>query len=423
MTIPVLAILAPILSISILTLGNGFYTTLTTIQVQHFASLGSLGFISSAYFVGMLLGSYFTQHLIIRIGHIRSFAIFAAVMTVCVLLQAVLNNPWLWATVRAVSGFGLAGLFVIIESWLLAHSQPNTKGRILALYLCVYYLVQTLSQLLLGLPFSNPLFAFILIAILSSLSVLPVALNRCAIPMPETPEHISLLYLLKAAPLGAMAALISGVVLGAIYTIQPYFLSLIGSSIQEIAYIMAATVLGGAICQWPVGKLSDRLDRRYMLFAVSFLLVALSISAVLINKHSFNLSLIICFLLGGLAFAIYPLGINLATDSVDSAKTTSSVAMLTVIYGVGSAIGPLLVTRLMSYAGAKGYFIFMIIILGILVLYSLRYLLRPDDKSQHEFMVAVPETAVMNEQIVEESHENHSISTTRVRSDQTHSTR
>ncbi|HET9843147.1 MAG TPA: MFS transporter, partial [Gammaproteobacteria bacterium] len=193
--------IAPLASIMTLVLGAGFYTTLTTLDLtERDVDKWIIGCISSSYFSGLLISAFRSQHFILRVGHIRAFAAFATLMCVTSLFQGLFFSPTLWVVLRFLSGYALAGLAVVVESWLMDASDKKDRGAILAVYMFGYYLAQSISQIFLTLEYKQEIEQYILIAIFAALSILPVCMTRFPAPMPAYPNILSFQYLFKRAP-------------------------------------------------------------------------------------------------------------------------------------------------------------------------------------------------------------------------------
>ncbi len=362
---------APLLSVMILALGNGYFTTVSTLQLKHFhVPVWLIGVMAAVYFAGLMIGSYDCQRWIIRVGHIRAYAAFASLMTVSAILQGIAYQPILWGIWRFLCGYSLAGLYMVIEGWLLASSGKKYKGRAFAFYLFVFYIATALGQLFLKLPIYNILVIFVLVALLSSLSVLPVSLTKVTAPTIEQPEIISPLAISKQAPLGVVTCFCSGLVLGVIYGMLPLFFVQIQMPASDIAWLMLATILGGGVLQLPIGRYSDRVDRRWVLAAVCLITAALSVLFILFH-HTLWLVFVFAFLFGGVAFTINPLGIGNASDYLDPKITISAISTLVLVYGAGSAIGPVVASGFIHFIGPSGLFAYMIVITLPLGLYAM----------------------------------------------------
>ena len=398
-------LIAPILSMCILTLGNGFFTTLTTVQLSSIEmSTMMIGIISATYFFGMMLGAFFSQNVIAQVGHIRSYCVFAALMSTCCLFQGVFDNPLLWCMLRFICGFALAGLFIVIESWCISSVDVKYKGRIMGIYMFLYYLSQSASQLFLKIEYSNELIAFCIISALACFSIIPVCLTRFASPDPEKPEFVSPVKYFKIIPLGIVAAFISGAILGCFYTMLPLSLKSVNLSNSQTAYVMSITILGGVLFQLPIGKLSDIFDRRIVILGACLVLV-LSSGAVCFFHHTYWQMIVLCFLVGSVSFAIYPLSISHASDKVGTSKTVVIISIITIFYGIGSMVGPLAVIGFINnLGGIVGFFAFIAAAALILGIYTFWRIFHADPVNEAEkgsFTVILPRNAIGMADVVE----------------------
>ena len=397
---------APIVSMCVLTLGNTFYTTYTTLELERTGQgNGLIGLVSAVYFTGMVIGSYLTQKPILRIGYIRAYVLFATLMAVGSLLQGMFYSAWLWVIFRFICGYALAGLFIVVESWCLEGAGDNFKGRVLSVYLLLYYFAQAIGQYLLKVNYSSALFAFCVISILASLSTIPVSLTRFNMPKKNEIELLSPKILFKKAPLGIWAALASGVILGSIYTIYPLFLKQNHYPAGTVATMMFAIILGGMILQIPIGRFSDLIDRRKVLLSVLIAAFVIAILICLLND-SFYEMLLLSFLLGGVTFAIYPISISHASDYLSPEKLVGVVGLLALAYGFGSMLGPLFVTGSMSVFGPFGFFIFIAAVCLVLIVYTIWriYICTeiPSEAEKVQFQQMSPEASLASEGVYEQ---------------------
>lgn len=361
---------APIVSMFIFTIGNGFFTTLTTIQLKRFDSPAwMIGVISAAFFTGLLIASYHAQKFIIRVGHIRAYASFASLIAVCATLQGLLHNDLIWLVLRFICGYCLAGLFIIIESWCLNGSEFSHKGRIFAIYMFSYYFAQAIGQLLLKTHFDFVLTPFCIIAGIVSFSVIPVCVTRFTAPKLELPAELSPVLYLKKVPLGAIGSMVAGLILSSIYAILPLALTDLHFSEAYIAYLMSVTILGGTVLQLPIGKLSDRTDRRLILL-LSGLIVFVSSLIFLFIHETYWMVFVILFIMGGGAFVIYPLSISHATDYIQKSDTIAVLSAMSLFYGVGSSVGPVITSGVVKIFGPLSLFVAIGIVCLALMIYT-----------------------------------------------------
>ena len=388
-------VISPLLSLIILTIGNGFFVTYVTIRL-HLESIPPwvIGSISAAYYAGLVFGSFRIESFIIRVGHIRAYAAFASLVSTTILLQALYINPWWWLSLRLINGYCMAGLFITIESWLLVKSDKSTRGQVLSLYMTSFYAAQALGQFLLNIGELKGVVPFILSALLSSLSVVPLAMTRTTTPHFEEPSALNFFQLYRISPVGIFGCFCSGLIMGAIYGLLPLYISQIQPDTKTIALLMGSTIFGGMLLQYPVGKLSDALDRRKVILAVVTFVLALSILISTPLSHALFILLILLFFFGGLTFTIYPLSISYTLDYLQSKDTISATQGLLLAYSIGATIGPLSASGFMHIAGPCGlffYFTFIGSLLTVLVLWRSVTTPGVPKKEQQEF-VPVPRT-------------------------------
>ena len=399
-------LIAPIVSLCILTLGNGFFTTLTTVQLSNMQlSTVMIGIISASYFAGMMIGSFFSQNIISKVGHIRAYCVFAALMSISCMFQGIVDNILVWTILRFICGYALAGLFIVIESWCIAGVEEQYKGRIMGFYLFSFYLAQSVSQLFLKIEYNPELIAFCIISALACFSIIPVCLTRFQAPQPETPEFVSPKKYFKRIPLGIVAALIAGMILGGIYTMLPLSLKSVNLSNAEIAYIMSITIFGGMLFQLPIGKISDSFDRRIVMLGVCVFVVIISI-IICFTNYSFWHLFILCFFVGCVSFAIYPISISHACDHVDVSKTVAVISIITLFYGIGSMLGPLVVTLFIDlFGGITGFFLFLLsasFVLGCYIVWRIYKREPVEDDEKVQFTVTAPRVAIGMAEIMEQ---------------------
>jgi MFS family permease len=349
-------IFSPLLSIAILTAANGFFTSYVSVFLRNAGFVESvIGYTQSAFYGGLIIGSLTLERFILRVGHIRSFAACVSLMTASFLFMGLFFEPISWVFARFIAGYSLAGMYVVIESWLLCKSNEGSRGRILAIYLVAYYGAQSFGQLFfdwIDLSSSTP---FILSALIASVSVLPLLSTRTESPDFQEHDIHSPLKIFKAAPFGFMGSVVSGIVLGAIYSFIPNFAQ---EYAHRVSWTTGLTIFGGMLLQWPVGKLSDLMNRRNLLVGIAFIILIPCLALYLFPESDWFVYLM-TFILGGLTFTIYPLSVALVTDRLTQGALTSIAAVLLLAYGIGSALGPLLAPLFMQGIGLKGLFFFI----------------------------------------------------------------
>lgn len=357
---------APLSSVILMIFGSAFYTTFLSVLLQSQGySRGKIGFIQSAFFMGMFLGAFQMEKLIKKVGHIQALAVFGSLATSSTLIQALCQNFPAWIFLRFLFGLSLAALYIVIESWMLYKSSVKTRGAILSLYMICLYGSQSASQLVLSLVDINTYTPFFVSAIFTSLSVIPVGLSTNRITLPPPHEPIGFFQVIKISPFGVTGCFISGLILSALYSFFPIFS--VSKSIPT-ANLMSITIAGGVLLQWPIGKLSDYFERRKTLLVTVVIALLLSLLGFIYKEASVTHILILSFLIGGFLFTLYPLSITQVCDHFDHSHITTATALLLIAYGFGSILGPITSSVAIEVFGLNAIFLYFVSLLGILCL-------------------------------------------------------
>lgn len=365
-------LLAVMASLAIAIPGEGLCNTLTTIQLEQAnASHLIIAIISSSFYAGLTIGAFIIEPFIVRVGHIRAFAAFASLLSALYICQGLYLNEWLWFIIRFFIGYCTSGIFIVIESWLLASSDRSDRGVLLSVYMIIAYLAQAVGQLFLKIDIPEALYFYCIGSLLSSLSIVPIAMSRITHPQIEEPSTLSLNKLWQASASGIVACVIGGVMQGGMNLLTPAFMSDIGFSMDDIAYNMFFIIIGGMILQYPVGLLSDKFNRHYVLAVLAFLAAIISPLAIYAASYSQAMFTVAVFLLGGLAFSIYPIGISMACDMIEYKDIVKATQGLLLSYSIGATIGPLLMPLFNKVLGRSGLFIYFSLILSILCIFTL----------------------------------------------------
>jgi MFS family permease len=355
--ISILPVRSLLLAIFMLMAGGGVLSTLTSVRLEHGGSNAlTIGVVGAAYFAGLILGSLRAPAMIRRAGHIRAFAAFVSLFSATMLVYSLHQGPLLWAGLRFVDGVCIAGVFVCLESWLNERAEQETRGAILAGYMISLYAGQAIGQFLLGLGAVGPALPFVAGSILISLAAIPVLLTRISAPTPLDAPSLSIGRLYAVSPLGVIGAVVTGVMLGAFYTLGAVYARRLGVSLSATATFMSAVILGGVIFQWPLGRLSDRFDRRRIIVLGFAGAVAVSLILALTSSPGATL-LVAGGLFGGFGFALYPLCVAHANDHLAPDQRVVASGGLVLLYSIGAAVGPLAGSLAMTAFGPSGLFL------------------------------------------------------------------
>jgi len=326
----------------VLMLGAGLQGTLLGLRatLEGFPALLT-GIIMSCYYVGYVLGTTIALPLVRQIGHIRVFAALAAVASMSILVQGSFVYPLVWAAMRLISGVCFAGIYVVAESWLNDRASRANRGRLLAVYMLVLYLGLGAAQFLLIV--SNPLTPspFMLVSVLISLAMVPIMVSAQQLPQRSVPRKVSLPDLYRNSPLGVVGVTVSGLISATIFSMGPVYARLNGLSTTRVATFMGVSILAAAVTQYPVGRLSDRMDRRTVIAAVCTLatLVAGSIVAFPVMPHAVFVTLAALF--SGLVLTLYSLSVSHVNDKLEPGQMVAASSALLLLNGAAAATGAL----------------------------------------------------------------------------------
>ncbi|MFV3334379.1 MFS transporter [Pseudomonas sp. NY15437] len=323
-----------------------------------------IGAMMAAYYLGLVLGGKIGHRLIARVGHIRAYVACGGLVTAAVLGIGLL--PWLgfWLVLRTAIGLGMMCQYMVIESWLNEQAEARQRGLVFAGYMVASYLGLVLGQLVLvvhpGLGPELPM----LIALCFALSLIPVAITHKVHPAPLRPAPLEPRFFIKRVPQSLTTVLVSGLVVGSFYGLAPLYAVDQGLSTEEIGLFMGGCIFAGLLVQWPLGWLSDRIDRAVLIrnAAILLLLVALPLAALpLLPVPPLSLALLLPmgFLVCLVQFTLYPLAVAFSNDHVEGERRVSLTAMLLVTFGVGACVGPLAAGALMKVFGSNMLYAFV----------------------------------------------------------------
>ncbi|MEX0921569.1 MAG: MFS transporter [Rhodovibrionaceae bacterium] len=372
MTRTIAPIATLLLSAAVLLLGNGLQGTLIPIRAQlESYSTFEIGILGSSYFLGFALGCGLGPRTVRRVGHIRAFTAMAALASTVALAHALVTTPMVWVPLRAITGFCFAVLYIVIESWLNERATNENRGRILSLYTIINLTVITLGQMMVTLhdPESFPLFS--VASILVSLAAVPLALTASPAPEAIPLARIRLRHLYRISPVGFIGCLAVGLANGSFWSLAPVYTQDAGMTIAGTALFMSVAVIGGAVGQWPLGRISDRMDRRRVIVASCLLSAALGIALVLAGGLGRPVLLTLVFGFGFMALPLYSLSVAHTNDYVAPGEFVEASSGLLMIYAAGAVAGPMLASLVMGLTGQSALFGFIAAVHLLMCLFAL----------------------------------------------------
>ena len=358
----IIAIATLLIGIAVILAGSGLLGTVLGIrgQIEGFSSL-MLGVIMASYFVGFVIGTKTVPEVIRRVGHIRMFAALASLVSVATLMHGLLLNPYVWIVVRALSGFCIVGIYIVIESWLNTQTDNENRGHVFSAYMTTTLIGLGIGQVLLLAGDIHTLFLFALASVLLSLGLVPVALTRVQEPVIQDVARLGLRKLYEASPSGVVGSVFAGLGAGAFWGLGPVFATGIGLDTAGVSGFMGLTILGGILMLWPIGKLSDRYDRRRILMWACLATAAAAGTASWLTGMDARWVLLGGFLYGAFSFSIYSLSVAHTNDHVDASQMLETTATLQLLWSSGAIAGPILVGLFMQWTGPLTFLPFLVI--------------------------------------------------------------
>lgn len=388
--VPVLPLFA---GLALLMVGNGLLSSLLGIRsdLEGFPTL-VIGIVMAMYYVGFLLGSLVIPRWLITVGHIRVFAGLAALAAATALSYSLFVDPVAWGVLRFIVGLCMSGLYVTVESWLNDRASNENRGGLLSVYMLVVTLGLGLGQLMLGLADPLDTTLFILVGILISLAVVPVAMIRIPTPSKAVPVKLSLRDLAHRAPLGVAAIAVAGaagssvIALGAVYGTQ------VGMDPARVGVFMAAFMVGGAVTQYPLGRLSDWVPRRRVILGIAIVATGVALLGTIIDSSG-PLVIIVAAAYGSLVFPLYSVAVSHVNDVMPENQLVAAAAGAVFVFGVGSVIGPLSISVLMGVLGPVGFFWGLAVYCVPLAIYAFARILSKARPKQRRFLNLPPRSS------------------------------
>jgi MFS family permease len=390
--------------LALLLVTAGVFSTLVGIraELKQLPTLVSGG-ITTAYYAGFLLGSWYALRALKQVGHIRVYAALASLLSASVLITGVYDSPIVWILMRSSTGFCFAGLYVVAESWLNGLASNTFRGRLLAMYNVVTIGAYGVGQVRVFNFDARTLTGFAFAAVVSSLAVIPVVMSeQAATPQVENNTHITMRELARIVPTGAGTILLVGLAHGGMLGMAVIYATREGLSVGRVGILIAAINLGGMALTWPISSASDDLDRRIIGVLSSLAVIVLGL-VMLTQTPSSWVTTALLFAIGGFSFPLYAVGGAYTNDWVSQEQMGAAASQLVTLYGLGAMIGPLVAAPFLDIIGTQG-FAWSIISLHALILLFLIYRIRAwhapvttkhwDDVSFHGRAFFIPATIV-----------------------------
>ena len=376
--------------------GNGLQVVLlgTRAPEAGFSNIAT-GIVMSGYFAGIFAGSIIVPHILARVGHVRVFGAMSAIASAAVLLHVVFLDPFVWTGMRFASGFSFAGMYIVCESWLNEKATNETRGQLLSLYMITNMAGMAAGQLMISLGETGGAGLFLLASVMVSIAVVPILITASAAPSFEAPERISFRRLVQVSPLAVVGMIFIGIVISMVFGMGAVYGRNIGLNNTQVGYFMTSITLGTLALQYPIGRLSDKFDRRVVIFGATVTGgIAIGIAS-LFGSDQFALLLFMMLIFGGLVFSLYSLFIAHANDYLVPSQMVAMSSGLLMVNGAGAVIGSPLAASVIEIFGTRGFMPtiagFLFLLAGF-VLYRMQMRSAVPAEAQGAF-VAIPEAS------------------------------
>ena len=380
---PVKAIVSPLSAFfagtTFTCVGYALLTSILSIRMNaNGISTSMVGIILSLYYVGYIIASLTAFKIVNKVGHIRAFSTYVSLFSALALMHIFSTEPYFWGVLRILEGYCIGASMMCLESWLNARANNKNRGLIMSLYMVTTYLGSGLGQLLLNVPDKSGVVIYVIVSVIFSVALVPISLTALPTPDISAAKSMKLRELFKISPVGVSGCLCSGVFVGSFYILGTIYTTESGLDLAQTSLFMFIGILGGMAAQIPIGKISDKMDRRYVMMWIcgTMFLIAPWIDWFITMG---NTALIISsFLLGACTFVIYPICVSHVNDQIDDNNRVKASGMLIMLQSIGMICGPVVISFMMQQFGAISFVMCFSAVSGGFVLFAFRYIASRD---------------------------------------------
>ncbi|MGR3462810.1 MAG: MFS transporter [Roseovarius sp.] len=396
---------ALLLGMMLLQVGNGMQGTLLGVRgaLEGFSTT-QMSVVMSAYFAGFLFGSRMAPEMIRRVGHVRVFAALGSMISAVLILYPTFADPWAWSVGRVVIGFCFSGVYVTAESWLNNSATNRTRGKALSLYMIVQMVGIVAAQGLLVLGDPSGYVLFVIPSVLVSLAFAPILLSVSPTPAFDTTKPLSLRRIMAISPLGCVGMFLLGGVFSAQFGMAPVYGAEAGLSVPQISIFVSAFFIGSIVLQYPIGWLSDRMDRRVLICGAAALMGGGAVIGILLGAVFVPL-LATAFVIGGMSNPLYSLLIAYTNDFLEHDDMAAAAGGMVFINGLGAVTGPLVTGWLMGVIGPRGFFVVIAVLalsIAAYAAYRMTQRAAPAPAQTDSYMAVAPSASPMAVEFAQE---------------------
>ncbi len=374
--------------------GNGLQFTTVGVRstLEDFTSV-AIGVMTASYYLGFLIGARFTFGALGRVGHIRVFAALASSASASVLLHTLWVNPASWTLMRFTTGFCMAGLFIVSESWINDRATNATRGLLMSAYMVVGIGGRAAGQGLLNVGDPTSFDLFVISSLLVSVALVPMAMSATSAPPVVVPQPMSFTEMRKVVPSGLITVFTSGLTTATLGGLTAVYATRVGMSTAEVSLLITSLLIGAVVLQIPIGTASDRILRRVVMLATTVVASGAAV-ALAIGPETGLIPMLLIFVLGGTAYPLYSLGVAYTNDWIPDEKRASASVVLMITSGCGAIAGPIVASVAMARSVAGLFWmVAMVHALYGVYLFVRIVIRRPVPADQKSRFTPVPERA------------------------------
>lgn len=391
-----LRFLSLFLAVAIGVIANGFQGILVPVSAQVFGMHSlAISMMSSAFYAGYFIGTLLAVRLVTRVGHIRSFAVLASIVSGASLVFILAQSEAMWIFLRLLCGACFAGMVVIVESWINAATSKELRAKTLAMYNIIVLVSWAASQWLLSAMSSDGLIPFVVVSILFSIALVPVALSKADGPVSSREVRLNIRQVVTISPSGLAGIWVLGAMVASTWGVLPIWAASRGLDTGSISLLFSASLVMAILMQWPLGHLSDRMSRAAVVMASYSVASLLMLMATIVPSDNVAYTVLTIGLSAGLVLPCYSILVAMANDNVEQDQVVALSSSLVLVYGAGAIAGPLITGMVYSYLGDNALFISISLLLGlgVLSIKVLKIMEPPALTTEKKRFVAVPTTS------------------------------
>lgn len=372
------SLLSLLCSYGVLLIANGLFGTIVSIRSKTEAFPDNvIGLVLAGYFAGLLLSSFYAVRVVAAVGHIRAFALFASLASTVALAHLLWVEPLTWGVLRIISGFCMGGMVVVTEGWLNERANNKNRGSIMSIYMITTYACAGSAQLMMMIGHPSGFELFVIVSILYSFALIPILMTQSQAPTLPRPHRPNIRRLYQLSPVGMVGAFVVGYINGIFYALTPVFAYSLGLSTQQTAVFIAVSIMSGMLLQVPFGKLSDRIDRRWVMMISCFLTSLACYCLFISDGQNPTLLYLAGIFYGSVAFSINPICVAHVNDLAPRDERTQTAGGLLTFYGVGAVLGPVMAGFILPLGEHYIYLMSGIMTFGFALYALLRLLIKP----------------------------------------------